>query len=120
MFDPVVYLTDDEYFKIHGEHVNVQSIVEKPYLYILARCQSDDSQLLYSSERSDDVLNLNEDVEFNNKQIRDIVRAFKGDNPACQFEAGQQKNGDCFCWQCPLNAKMAPNLVYTLSQPNTS
>ena len=48
------------------------------------------------------------------------MRAFKGDNPACQFEAGQQKNGDYFCWQCPLNAKMTPNLVYTLSQPNTS
>ena len=91
MFDPVVYLTDDEYFNIHGKHVNVQSIVEKPYLYILARCHSDDSQLLYSSERLDDLLNLNEDVEYNNKQIRDIVRVFKGDKPACQFEAAQQK-----------------------------
>ena len=88
MFDPVVYLTDDEYFEIHGKYVNVQSIVEKPYLYILARCHSDDSQLLKSSERLDDLLNLNEDIEYN-KQIRDIVRAFKGDNPACQFEAGQ-------------------------------
>ena len=120
MFDPVVYLTDDEYFKIHGKHVNVQCIVEKPYLYILPRCHSDDSQLLYSSERLDDLLNLNEDVEYSSKQIRDIVRAFKGDNPACQFKAGQQKNGDYFCWQCPLNAEMAANLVYTLSQPNTS
>ena len=93
MFDPVVYLTDDEYFKIHGKHVNVQSIVEKPYLYILARCHSYDSQLLYSSERLEDVEynNMNEDVEYNNKQIRDIVRVFKGDNPAFQFEAAQQK-----------------------------
>ena len=48
------------------------------------------------------------------------MRAFKGDDPACKFEAGQQKNGDYFCWKCPLNAKMAPNLVYTLSQPYTS
>ena len=59
MFDPVVYLTNDEYFKLHGKHVNVQSILEKPYLYILARCHSDDSQLLYSSERLYDLLNLN-------------------------------------------------------------
>ena len=110
MFDPVVYLTDDEYFKIHGKPVNVQSIVEKPYLYILARCHPDDSQLLYSSERLDDLLNLNEDVEYNNKQIRDIVRAFKGDSPACQFEAGQQKNGDYFCWQCPLT--LSPVLLH--------
>ena len=120
MFDPVVYLTNDEYSEIHGKYVNVQSIVEKPYLYILARCHSDDSQLLYSSECLDDLLNLNEDIEYNNKQILDTVRAFKGDSPACQLEAGQQKNGDYFCWQCPLNAKMAPNLVCTLFQPNPS
>ena len=63
MFDPVVYLTHDKYFKIHGKHVNVQSIIEKPYLYTLAQCHCDDSQLLYSSERLDDLLNLNEDVE---------------------------------------------------------
>ena len=96
MFDPVVYLADDEYLEIHGKHVNVQSIVEKPYFYILARCHSDDSQLLYSLERLDDLLKLNEGVEYNEKQIWDNVRAFKGDNLACQFEAGQQKNGDYF------------------------
>ena len=71
--------------------MNVQSIVQKPYLYILARCHSDGSQVLYSSEHLDDPLNLNEDIEYNNKQIQDITRAFKGANPACQFEAGQQK-----------------------------
>ena len=38
----------------------------------------------------------------------------------CQFEAGQQRNGHYFCLQCPLNAKKAPNLVYAMSQPNTS
>ena len=120
MSDPVVYLTDDEYLEIHGKHVNVQSIVKKPYFCILSRCHPDDSQLLYSSECLNDILNLNEDVKYNEKQIRDIVRAFKGDNLACQFEAGQQKNGDYFCWHCPLSAKMAPTLVYVLSQPNTS
>ena len=30
--------------------VNVQSEVEKPELYMLARCQSNDNQLLYSGE----------------------------------------------------------------------
>ena len=62
MFDPVVYLTDDEYLEIHGKHLNVQSIVKKPYFYIFARCHSDDNQLLYSSECLDDLgecFNLN-------------------------------------------------------------
>ena len=92
IFDPV-YLADYEYFKVHSKHVNIKSIVEKPYWYILAQCYSDDSQLLYSSERLNDLLNLNEDAEYN-KKIQDIARAFKGDNPACQFEASQQKNDD--------------------------
>lgn len=83
MLDPAVYLTDDKYYEIRGKHVNVQSITEKPYLYILARCHSDNNQLLYSSEHLDDLLNLNEDVDYNDKQMWDIARAFKGDNPAC-------------------------------------
>lgn len=94
MFDPVVYLTDDNYFEIHGKHVNVQSIIEKYYLYILAWCHSGDSQLLCSSERLEDLLNLSENVEYKGKQKQDIARAFKGTNPACQFETGHQKNGD--------------------------
>ena len=56
---------DDDYAEIHDKHVNVQSIIEKAYLYILAKCHSDDSQLVYSSERLDDLSNLNEDLEYN-------------------------------------------------------
>ena len=97
MFDPAVYLTDQEYFNLYGKHINIQSVIEKPYLYILARCRSDDSQLLYSSECLGDILNLKDDVEHNGKSVHDIARIFKGDNPACQLEAGHQKNGDYFC-----------------------
>ena len=82
MFDPAVYLTNQEYFHLYEKHINIQSLVEKPYLYILARCRSDDSQLLYSSERWDDILNLKDDVEHNGKHVHDIARIFKGDNPA--------------------------------------
>ena len=119
MFYPAVYLTDQEYFNLYGKH-NIQSFIEKVYLYILARCQSDDSQLFYSCERLDDILNLQDDVEHNREHVRDIARIFKGDNPECQLEIDQQKNGDYFCWQCPLNAKILSKLVYTLSQPNFS
>ena len=112
MFDLEIYLTDQEYFNLYGKHINIQSVIEKPYLY--------DSQLLYSSERLDDILNLKDDVEYNGRKVHDIARIFKGDNPACQLEAGHQKNGDFFRWQCPLNANISSDLVYTLSQPNFS
>ena len=118
MFDPAVYLTGQEYFNLYGKHINIPSVIETPYLYILARCRSDGSQLLYSSECLDDILNLKDDVEHNGKKVHDIAQIFEGDYPACQLEAGHQKNGDYFCWQCPLNAKMSSNLVYTISQPN--
>ena len=97
---------------MYGKHINIQSVIEKAYLH--------DSQLLYSSERLDDILNLKDDVEYNGRKVHDIARIFKGDNPACQLEAGHQKNGDYFRWQCPLNANISSDLVYTLSQPNFS
>ena len=46
------------------------------------------------------------------------MRIFKGDNPAAQFESGQEKNGDYFCWQCSLFAPLSPNIVHTMSLPN--
>ena len=94
MFDPAVHLTDQEYFNLYGKHTNFQSVIEKPYLSILARCRSNDSQLLYSFERLDDILNLKDDAEHNGKSVHDLARIFKGDNLACQLEAGHQKNGD--------------------------
>ena len=105
MFDPAVYLTGQEYFNLYGKHINIQSVIETPYLYILARCRSDDSQLLYSSERLDDILNLKDDVEYNGAKVHDIARIFKGDYPACQLEAGHQKNGDYFLLAMPTKCQ---------------
>ena len=53
-----------------------------------ARCPSDDHQPL---------IDLKNKVEHNGILINDIMRVFKGDNPAAQLESWQQKNGDYFC-----------------------
>ena len=42
MFDPTVYDTNEEYQNLHNVNIDVQAIVEKPYLYLLARCPSND------------------------------------------------------------------------------
>ena len=110
MFDPTVHLTDQEYFNLYGKHINIQSVIEKPQLYILARYWSNESQLLYSSECLGDILNLKDNVKHSGESVHDIAPIFKRDNPACQLEAGHQKNGNYFCWKCPLNAKMSSNL----------
>ena len=46
LYDPEVFLIDDEYKEKYNIEVNVQSEVEKAELYMLAQCQSNDNQLL--------------------------------------------------------------------------
>ena len=45
MYDDGAFVTDQEYQPEHGCLQNIQSIVEKPYVYLLARCPSDDHQV---------------------------------------------------------------------------
>jgi len=56
IYDPAVFITDDEYFSKFKKKVNIQSLVEKPYLYLLARCPSTDQQSLYIEDRMEDIL----------------------------------------------------------------
>ena len=61
-------------------------------MYILARCSSTDQQLLYSDERTGDIMNLEYSTKSgNNVEVNDVLRFFKGDSPTRQFEGGQKK-----------------------------
>ena len=93
----------------------VQSIVEKPSLYISGRCPSNDQQPLYSDIRLEDISLLRENLEISDGiPIRDKMRIFKGDSPARQFEAGQQKGGTFFCCSCSIQRNFSAKLRYTL------
>ena len=48
MYDDGAFVTKAKDYAKHGFHRYVQSIIEKPYVYILARCPCDDHQLLYT------------------------------------------------------------------------
>ena len=83
-------------------------------IYILVRCPSNDQQLLYSEERLDDILKLNENMKTsNNIEIIDKLCIFKGDKPASQFESGQQKGGNFYCFLCATHAENASSYVHT-------
>ena len=72
MFDVAAFFSDEEYFLKYGENVCVQSIVEKPSLYIIGRSPSNDQQLLYS-----DISLLRENLETSDGiPIRDKMRIF--------------------------------------------
>ena len=85
---------------------------------MLTQCQSNDNQLLYSEKRVEDLLEINTPITSSNGVlINDIMRIFKGDDPAAQLEAGHQKGGDYFCWLCPFEAAATKNTILSLKQP---
>ena len=49
----------------------------------------------------------------NNIEIIDKLLIFKGDKPASQFEAGQQKGGNFYCFLCATHAENASSYVHT-------
>ena len=55
LYDKTIHMTDQEYEEKHKRKVDVQSEIEKPYIYILARCPGDDHQLMYSDCRNEDI-----------------------------------------------------------------
>ena len=82
MYHGGAFVTNAENYAKHGFHRDVQSIIEKWYVYILARCPSEDHQLLYTQERISDVLELDCKITHNGISITDVMQIFKGDNLA--------------------------------------
>ena len=114
LYDPAIFLTDEEYSKSNGVLANLQAIVEKPFLYILARSPSTDQQLLYSDERLADILKIKKPIQTpDGIPIYDTVRAFKGDHPASQFEVGQQKGGNYACHGCCINSHCIKSIPHS-------
>ena len=60
----------------------------------------------------EDLKELGKGLSFRNTVIIDIMRFFKADGPACQFEAGQQKAGHYFCWTCDIHYSNVKDYVY--------
>ena len=64
---------------ISGENICVQSQIERPHVYILARCPSTELQLAYTGTRLEDIEELKDDIVLSNSvKIKDIMRFFKG------------------------------------------
>jgi hypothetical protein len=60
IYDPAVFLTNEEYKSKYPHKKNdVQSTIEKPHLYILGKCgSSDKDQLTYTETRLEDILEI--------------------------------------------------------------
>ena len=87
VYDPAIFYTNKEYRAHFHQNIDINTEVEKPFLYIFGRCPASDEQLKYIDTRSEDLEEMLIPVEG----YTDKMRFFHGDGPACQFEAGQQK-----------------------------
>ena len=70
----------------------------------MARSPSTHQQLLYSDERLSDILEKKLLITTDGIEINDIVRAFKNDHRASQFEVGQQIGGNYARHGCCINS----------------
>ena len=108
-----MHYTDEQVLKNTGKKIDVQSTIEKPEIYILARCPPSSQLTAYSETRMEDLKELCKGLSFRNTEIVDIMRFFKADGPACQFEAGHQKGGHYFCWTCDIHYSHVKDYVYS-------
>ncbi|XP_019632908.1 PREDICTED: uncharacterized protein LOC109476416 isoform X2 [Branchiostoma belcheri] len=106
IYDPAVFLTNAEYYQKYKVKLNVQAMVERPEIYLIARCGgSDAEQLLYAETRRDDLPTLSLPVvSSDGRPIKDRLRFCKGDQPSRGFEFGKQRVGFYSC-TCPADMR---------------
>ena len=113
LYDTAVFVTDEEYLKSESSLINIQVRIEKPFLYLMALSPSTDQQLLYSEEQLSDIIEIKKPlITTDGIEINNIVRAFKGDHPASQFEVAQQKGGNYACLGCCISSNCAKSLPH--------
>ena len=104
-FDPAVYLCPSETTLAFKD---IPTIVERPQLYLLARCSSSDAeQLTYMETRLEDTVELKiSDIQTNKGiKVQFIMRMFIGDGPAQHFETGESSGGHNGCSGCASDAR---------------
>ena len=69
IYDPAIFYTGDEYLSRFREKANIQREVEKPVMYLLARCPADDSQLIHSNTRMEDMIDLSNSLTVRDESV---------------------------------------------------
>jgi len=113
-YDPVFYYTPAE---LQGK--DVQDLVEKPHICIMARCKDTTEDQLYSETRLEDVRQL--DIQLlsrQNARIKGVCRFFHGDHPSQEVEAGEQIGGGYGCCGCAGVSTNYINHVGSLRAPH--
>ena len=103
LYDEAIFYNSEEYYEISNETLNIHSIIEQPYLYIIGRCRANDGQIMYVETRLERLKMLDKRIDLTyGVIISDKMHMFHGDGPASQFEIGNSKGGDYFCCCCDV------------------
>ena len=101
IYDPAFYYTSQE---LGGK--DVQEMVEKTLIYLIARCRDTiEDQLLYSDTRLEDIQQLTTKItSSHNVFINKICRVFHGDHPSQEVENGEQLGRNFGCCGCTMSS----------------
>ena len=117
IYDPIVFLTEDEYTTKTGQSVSsLQEVIEEPAIYMIAPSSSSpEEQLALVPDRVECLQQLSQPiVSQTGIQINDCLRFFCGDKPAQQFERGTQLGGNYKCGSCGCVSSLMQDLGYAL------
>ena len=117
IYDTAVFLTAEEYEKKCGHSTaNIQSIIEQPYIYMLAAgSPSADDQAALIADRVECLYDLSQPVLTEEAiPLQDIMHFFNGDTPAKQYERGTQMGGYYKCGSCGCHSECMDDLTVAL------
>ena len=116
MIQPYFYTAAETKDKGYGV-IDVPALVEKPQIYILARCSGKEVEQLGYTETRRQCLDELQNNLLTSKgcPVTDIMRFFHGDGPEQQFESGEQRGGNNGCSGCSEDSHRYRDLTYCLT-----
>lgn len=122
VYDEAFFFTNKEMKEQGKGNVDIQSLVERPHVYILARCGSSEAeQLMYIHTRKSCLLGLsNKLTTCSGVEVTDVMRLYHADGPEQDFESGEQKGGNAGCSGCSGDARKYSDLSVSLAKPYLS
>ena len=86
LYNPAIHYHNDYFVVKFKKGIHFQSHIEKPVLYLIARCPATDQELPYSSLRLTDIFEMKEEHSTSNGLIvSDKLRFLKEYSAARQF-----------------------------------
>ena len=115
-YDTATFYTQAEYAQRFGSTENVQSMVERPEIYMFAAGSSAaEDQAALLQDRIDCLPNLSSPIQASNGiSINDKLSFMIGDHPAQQFERGTQQGGTYKCGGCGCKNTVLEDLAHAL------